>query len=395
MHSLRTTVSFRHAFLTATLVGLTFAPTSSPGADRTPAVKIVHLGDQGIQPQVVRDSQGAVHLVTFRGDPAGGDVWYARREPGANDFADFHKVNSQSGSAIAVGSIRGAQFALGKNGRPHVVWNGSGKAEPRGPGKNDSPLLYTRLNDAGTEFESQLDVIGKAYVLDGGSSVAADLEGNVHVIWHAGSSGEENRRVWLARSEDEGKTFSPERSIDFKAEGACGCCGLKAGSDQAGNVYVLFRSAREKQNRDMTLLQSRDGGKTFSTATLGPWSITTCPMSSAAFAESEKQVVIAWETQGQIEFTRIDKQTGKPAKIVRVPGTGQPRRLPAVAVDEAGDVLLTWTEGTGWQKGGDLAWQMFRANDRPVGKPARERNVPVWSFAAVWSNGSGGFEVVY
>ena len=46
--------------------------------------------------------------------------------------------------------------------------------------------------------------------------MGADDAGNVWVAWHApepGSRGEEHRRVWVARSSDEGKTFAAE----FKA----------------------------------------------------------------------------------------------------------------------------------------------------------------------------------
>jgi hypothetical protein len=35
------------------------------------------------------------------------------------------RVNSQQGSAIAAGAIRGAHLAVGRNGRVHVAWNGS------------------------------------------------------------------------------------------------------------------------------------------------------------------------------------------------------------------------------------------------------------------------------
>jgi len=37
-----------------------------------------------------------------------------------------------------------------------------------------TPMLYTRLNDAGTAFEAERDLITVARGLDGGGSVAAD-----------------------------------------------------------------------------------------------------------------------------------------------------------------------------------------------------------------------------
>src|SRR5207249_1981249 len=190
---------------------------------------------RGIQPQAMADAKGGVHLLYFKGDAAAGDLYYARREPGKTDFSAAIRVNSQPGSAIAVGTIRGGQIAVGKNGRAHVAWNGSGKAEPRGVAKYSAPMLYARLNDAGTAFEEQRNLMQSTETLDGGGCVAADQTGNVYVAWHAvktgSSGGEDNRRVWLARSTDEGKTFAPEVAAFAKSTGACGCCGMKGFAD--------------------------------------------------------------------------------------------------------------------------------------------------------------------
>src|SRR5262249_21094513 len=160
--------------------------------------------------------------------------------------------NSQPGSAIATGNIRGAHLAVGKNGRVHVAWMGSGKAEhpahahgaPMG-----APMLYARLNDTGTEFEPQRNIIHAAVGLDGGGWASADDAGNVYVTWHApkpGDRGEESRRVWVARSTDEGRTFAHEKPVSEGRTGVCGCCGMRAMSDRQGNLYVLYRSATEE-----------------------------------------------------------------------------------------------------------------------------------------------------
>jgi hypothetical protein len=54
------------------------------------------------------------------------------------DFSSPIRVNGQPGSAIAVGTMRGARLSIGKNGRVHVSWNGSNKATPRGFAAFDS-----------------------------------------------------------------------------------------------------------------------------------------------------------------------------------------------------------------------------------------------------------------
>jgi hypothetical protein len=97
-----------------------------------------------------------------------------------------------------------------------------------------TPLYYTRLNDAGTAFEPERNVLTFAYGLDGGSSVAADSQDNVYVTWHAAQpgadteAGEGDRAVFIARSTDEGKTFQREIPAIAKPTGACACCSMRA-----------------------------------------------------------------------------------------------------------------------------------------------------------------------
>jgi hypothetical protein len=58
-------------------------------------------------------------------------------------------------------------------------------------------------------------------------------------------------------------------------------------------------------------------------------------------------------------------------------------------------VLLVWTEGTGWQRGGRLAWQSYDAQGRPLGLHGEADGVPVWSFAATAALPNGDFLVLH
>ena len=365
--------------------------------ESTLAPILLRVPNHGIQPQVAVDAEGIVHLLYFKGEPAAGDVFYARSKDGAR-FDRPLRVNSQPGSAVAIGNIRGAHLALGKNGRAHVAWNGSDRARPLAPGKG-TPMVYTRLNEAGTAFEPQRNLIQSAVGLDGGGSVAADGAGNVYVFWHApdpGKRGEDNRRVWVAASTDEGKTFAPERPASVARTGACGCCGLRAFADSKGRVYTLYRGARDASQRDMYLLTSADRGKSFRSADIHPWSITTCPMSSETFAEGPGgRVVGAWETKGQVYFAHLDPKTGKRAAPVAAPGAGKGRKHPAVAVNARGETILVWTEGMGWNRGGSVAWQVYDRDGKPLAERGHAGGVPVWSLVAVFVKPDGRFAIVY
>ena len=148
------------------------APQTSP-----PRVEIVAVPDGGIQPQAVIDGAGTIHLLYFKGQPAGGDLFYARRKAGAVEFSAPVPVNSESGTAIATGSVRGGQIALGRDGWIHAAWNGS-KALDR-DGDKLTPIWYARLAQGGRRFEPQRAIGRQTRHLDGGGSIAADRTGQV------------------------------------------------------------------------------------------------------------------------------------------------------------------------------------------------------------------------
>ncbi len=373
----------------ASLFGINPASTAEVRLQRAPT--------GALQPQAIMDARGTLHLVYLKGDPKACDVFYARREAGKTEFSAPLRVNSQPGSAVAVGSIRGAQFALGKGGRVHVVWNGSGQAEPKPPTQS-SPLLYTRLNDAGTAFEPQRNLISNTMHLDGGGTVAADSSGNVFAFWHSApvdsKAGEVGRAVFLARSRDDGKTFERERVVSPEASGACGCCGMRAYADTAGNVFALFRTASTALDRHMMLLVSRDHGEQFKGDYVHQWRVGQCPMSSEAFTEAGGHVLVAWETAGPVQFASLDSQSLK-ATATAGPMAMTKGKHPVVAVNKAGETLVVWTEGTGWQRGGAVAWQVFGADSKPAGAAQRRDGVPVWGLAAAVAEADGSFTVLY
>ena len=356
-------------------------------------VAVVRMPDGGIQPVAAVDAvTGTVHIVYFRGDAAHGDAFYVHSADGTV-FSTPTRVNSEPGSVIATGTVRGAQIAVGRNGRVYVAWNGSRSIAPR-----QTPMYYARMNVAGTAFEPQQNVMQHTDNIDGGGAVAADRDGRVYVVWHGNEPGardEAQRRVWLARSNDDGQTFEREHAVFDERTGVCGCCGLGAFADDVGSVFVLFRSAFELVHRDMYLLTSHDHARSFTGRKIDQWNVGACVMSTQAFAAGSSGLYTAWETEGQVYFGRIDPQTGIIARIVGAPGDNRTRKHPTLAVDADGRVLFAWTEGTGWSKGGTAAWQLFDAAGAPIGSAGQADGVPVWGLVASYRTRSGGFGLSY
>jgi hypothetical protein len=69
-----------------------------------------------------------------------------------------------------------------------------------------------------------------------------------------------------------------------------------------------------------------------------------------------------------------------------------------VPLEETDSVLVAWTEGTGWQRGGELAWRTVglksssSTRDSPV---QRLPGVPVWGSVAAWRESDGSVTVLY
>jgi len=358
------------------------------------AVIIERLPESGLQPQAIAATDGSVHLIYLTGDAKASDILYRRRAPDGGWSAPL-KVNSEAGSAVAIGTIRGPQMALGRHGRAHVVWNGSQSATPK-PVNGGSPLLYARLSDDARSFSAQRDLIGRSHELDGGGSVAADSEGRVFVVWHAspaGSKGETNRAVFLALSADDGGSFAPERTISPPGTGACGCCGLTAFVNTRGEALVLFRTARTMMQRDMALLASSDRGGSFRESFSHPWSVGMCPMSSANLTAADNGTWAAWEIAGRLQFARFPAADGKPQP--RAFGALKGAKHPRVAVNRKGETLLVWTEGTGWQRGGSLAWQVLNAKGEATTENGRREGIPTWSYATSYARPDGDFVILH
>jgi len=139
------------------------------------------------------------------------------------------------------------------------------------------------------------------------------------------------------------------------------------------------------------LFAAAGAGQEFTQKLMHPWKITTCPMSSAHFSERNSGVAAAWETDGQVYWATY--RGGKLSEPLS-PGGPSKKKYPVVQKNSKGWTLLAWVEGAGWQKAGELRWQLYNPELTPVGEVKKAGTVPVWSFAAVASRGED-FEIIY
>ncbi|MCH7792862.1 MAG: hypothetical protein IID31_11365 [Planctomycetes bacterium] len=119
-------------------------------------------------------------------------------------------------------------------------------------------------------------------------------------------------------------------------------------------------------------------------------------MSSASFTTSGDDVLAAWESRRQVYFARIEGETSEVTEPIPAPGRGDNRKHPALASHDDGRTILVWTEGTAWQRGGEIVWQVFDTDGNPMtGETGRAKGLPVWGLAAVVSGADGVFTIIY
>ena len=357
------------------LFALLLLPAFTHGTE----VLLERVPEAGVQPQVVATHDGTLHLVYLTGSASGGDIRYSVKKAGAQAWSTPRTINSTPATAVAMGTIRGAQIATGQDDSLHVVWNG--------PGGKDQPsaLFYTRSLDRGATFEKQRDLKSNTKGLDGGASVAASSKGDVFVVWHGAPAdaapGEINRRVFVLTSTDNGGSFSAPKIANEDDPGVCACCSLKTFVSPGGELLMLYRAARSMGQRDITLMSSTDGGATFRHRTVGAWAISACPMSSASVIAAGAKTRAAWEAEGRVYTALLDEHSSALAV------SEDKARHPSLAVNSRGETLVTWSEGTGWQKGGQLAWVVLDPSGRPTANRGRKPGVPVWGFPTVYAEG--------
>jgi hypothetical protein len=118
-------------------------------------------------------------------------------------------------------------------------------------------------------------------------------------------------------------------------------------------------------------------------------------MSMENFYQNGDSVYASWETGDQVYFARVDPKAARRSVPTSPPGDAKSQKHSVLAGNARGQIILAWTEGMGWQKGGAVAWQVFDKEGKPIGDIGRARGVPTWSLVAVFANPDGSFTVIY
>jgi len=96
-----------------------------------------------------------------------------------------------------------------------------------------------------------------------------------------------------------------------------------------------------------------------------------------------------------VRFAPVTAHAASASPPISPPGEARIRKHPRLAINNAGQVLLVWTEGAAWARGGSLAWQVFGLDGRPLAESGGRTGLPAWSFGAAVVRVDGTFTVFY
>ena len=225
-----------------------------------PAQKTIGLTiTKGQMPYVALDKNNALHIVYGRGD----SIMYISSKDGRSySFPSLVAVLP----GLAASSMRGPQIAATGDG-----------------------LAITACDNQGNIFSYTKDLVGnwtKAIRVNEVNGIAKEAlmalsaDGlNVFAAW-LGVSGPKGQAIYGANSADGGRTWTKNILVYASPDGSvCECCKPSV-VVKGKNLYVMFRNLIDG-NRDMYLIKSEDGGKSFGQATklgTGSWKLSGCPM---------------------------------------------------------------------------------------------------------------------
>ncbi len=166
-------------------------------------------------------------------------------------------------------TVEGAVPAVGPNGEIYVAWAG-----PNG-------IVFNRSTDQGeTWLENEILVnsmpggwdysIPGLYRANGLPITKCDLSngpnrGTIYVNWSDQRNGENNTDIWLAKSTDNGNTWSDAIKVNDDNSNKHQFLTWMDIDQTNGNLYFVFYDRREYSDNktDVYMASSTDGGKTF------------------------------------------------------------------------------------------------------------------------------------
>ena len=253
--------------------------------------------DGRYNPFVAADPRGGFYLAYVE-RKAGISNVMLQRSPDGRTFSAPVRVNSELGDAT-VRNENPPKVAVGPTGQIYVCW-----ANERGRWKGN--VRFARSVDGGKTFSAAVSINSDAASEPAGhafQSVTVGRTGQIYVTWideRNKKTADRGAEIWMSRSTDEGRTFSPDRRI---LGDVCECCRTQLQIDASGRMFLSYRTVPPAgpMFRDIVLAVSHDEGKSFSKTIVNQdkWEVNACPVAGPALSiDAGGQVSVTWFTGG-------------------------------------------------------------------------------------------------
>jgi len=251
------------------------------------------------QPQLA--ASGQLVAMTFGSDRA---IYFESSRDAGKTWSEPVKVDEPG--VLSLGNHRGPRVAMTSGA---IVISAVARKNGKGA---DGDLLTWRSTDNGKTWHAGAtitDLPGAAR--EGLHTMTAAPEGRLFAAWldlRNLKQGNPGTELWGAYSSDAGLTWSKNFAVYKSPSGSiCQCCHPTAMFTSEGTLAVMWRN-EIGGNRDLYLIQSRDGGHTFGQAAkLGEasWMLNACPMDGGGIAQTAKGgLVTVWRREKNIYMAR-------------------------------------------------------------------------------------------
>lgn len=216
-----------------------------------------------------------------------------------------------------------------------------------------SALRFSRSEDLGRTWSPPVTINGEGKFGEFGShnfhALTVGTGGRIVATWLDSRSGTSG--VWMSQSTDGGRTWESDRPI--YRDPSCPCCRTSVAVAADGAMYVAWRAVLEGDVRDVVVMRSDDGGRTWGEAVRPVehgWVYPGCPHAGPDIAvDASGTLHVAYWT-GQpgaagVYYARSDDR-GRTftSREIAVGETARPAHVQLALADSAG-VVVAWDDG--------------------------------------------------
>jgi hypothetical protein len=289
-----------------------------------------------VQGEDVFVTWGLAHPKATPQQPFATELRLSRSTDGGKTFEPSIAVNDDPGV------IQHAFDALHRDaeGRLHLSWIDGRE------GKKEPGTYVARSLDGGATITKNLKVDEGTCVCCR-TAVTSSPDGMVYVAWRKIFEGNVRETV-VARSTDSGDSFEAPVIVghDKWVFPACPHRPASMGVDRRGRLYVVWYTEGTDEIPAVYLAYSDDRGKSFSEKRKLNVSKTTFPDHPQIAVDPEGRVLVVWEEQGPVKRDVVMSVSTDRGEIFTAPQklNDKKSQTPVVAVNAQGLFALAWME---------------------------------------------------